>query len=122
VCSIARQDCSLPGIGHSRVRLGLNLGELKRMKQIGNRVVRESHIGRRENLINHGSPEKVSKLLLFDGIARSGEDMAFAGEHCAGNSAADRGEKSEVAFVEEKLPVAAAQLDSIRGLNLVGGG
>ena len=105
---ISRQDCSLPGIGQARIRLRLDFGESKVPEQLGARVIREAQVGGCEILIDHWRTEKMSELLLFYRIAWSCQDVAPAGEHCAGNFAVYRGKKREVAFFEKEFSVAAA--------------
>ena len=105
---ISRQDCSLPGIYQARIRLWLDFGESKVAKQFSTCLIREAQVGGCEGLVNHWRPEKMGELLLFYRIARSGQDVAPAGEHCASDFAVYRGEEREVAFFKNEFSVAAA--------------
>ena len=105
---ISRQDCGLPGIGQAGIRLWLDFGESKVLEQLSGRVIREAQVGGCEGLINHWRAEKMGELLLFYRIARSGQDVAPAGEHCASDFAVYWGEKREVAFFEKEFSIAAA--------------
>ena len=62
------------------------------------------------------------ELLFFDGIARSGEDVATAREHGAGDAAVERREEGDATLFKAKLDVASAQFDAAGGRESEDGG
>jgi hypothetical protein len=96
-----------------------NCGFVKLPEQVGGGVVGEAQASRSKVLIQNRRTQKMRHLLLFDGIARSGEDMAATVKHSTGDPAFVQLEESELALLKRELDVSATQLNAIGRLNVV---
>ena len=63
----------------------------------------------------------MRELLFLDGVARSCKDVATAEEHSACDTTFGHLQESELALFKGELGIAAAQLDTIGGVDFVGG-
>jgi hypothetical protein len=102
--------------------LRFDLCEIELVLQFDGGIRRETKIGAGKFLIDHGSAEKIAELLLFDRIARSGENVAPTGVHGAGDLPVEWSEKGEGAIFKLDFGVTTAEFNARTGLNFVDGG
>ncbi len=75
-------------------------------------IVRITKVRGGDTLIEDRCASEERELLFFDGIAWRGQDVSPSGKYGTGDAAIDRGEKSDAAFFEGDLNVAATQFNS----------
>src|SRR5712672_1104243 len=109
----------LPAGRKSGIWLRRYAGFTKLPEQVGGGGIRKAQISRTKVLIQNRRAQKVRHLLLFDRIARGGEDVAAAKKHGAGKTALEQLQKSELALFERELHVSATQLNPIGRLNFL---
>src|ERR1700674_1145127 len=112
----------LPAGRVGSVSLGNYVGALELAEEIAGRIVGEAQVGGSEFLVQDGSAQKASHLLLFHGITREGEGVAPPGEDGPRDVAIKRSEKSQFTFVEREFDIAPAQRDAVRGFERIDGG